>query len=111
MVAVTTEAMNSKVAIVAFFILVSVVTFGSVKYGDNDWKNGLKYSRLYAACLRHLLDWFNGENFDKESGLNHLDHAMCNLAFLKYYQTRECEGIENGAIATVEYVVEKFRND
>ena len=64
-----------------------VLVFGALKYGVNNWrkKEGFKYSRCYNALLRHMFAWWNGEDNDKETGINHLSHAMCNLIFLMYH--------------------------
>lgn len=62
-----------------------VLGFGAKKYTPDGWKKGIEYRRLYAATLRHVLAWGDGEDFDPESGENHLAHAMCNLAFLLYF--------------------------
>ena len=66
--------------------LAKVLGFGAVKYGDDNWKNGIEYYRIYGAILRHLLAWRKGELFDDESGLPHLYHALCELMFLTYYE-------------------------
>ena len=60
------------------------LTYGSVKYSAGNWAtgDGFNYSRLYGALQRHLTSWANGTDNDPESGLNHLDHASCMLAFL-----------------------------
>jgi hypothetical protein len=58
------------------------LTHGATKYGDYNWAKGMKWSRLYAAALRHLIAWWRGENKDPESGLSHLAHAACCLIFL-----------------------------
>lgn len=60
-----------------------VRTYGVEKYGDSDsWKR-VAPDRYKAALLRHLMDFLDDENsVDKESGLPHLEHAACNIAFL-----------------------------
>ena len=65
--------------------LAAILTFGSKKYDDNNWMEGLSFREVYAAMLRHLLAYRRGEYIDHESGHPHLDHAFCNLAFLIYY--------------------------
>ena len=65
--------------------IADILTFGAKKYADNNWKKGIKFSRVYGALQRHLLAWYGGEEFDHESGLPHLWHAACNLMFLTYY--------------------------
>lgn len=62
-----------------------VLTFGASKYGDRNWEAGIFYSRVYAACLRHLFAWWSKESRDKETNLNHLAHAICCLMFLLQY--------------------------
>lgn len=65
--------------------LAEVLAYGAKKYGDNNWRKGLAWSRVYAALQRHLIDFWSGENLDSESSLPHLYHAACNLAFLIEY--------------------------
>jgi len=63
-----------------------VLTFGASKYGDRNWEAGISFSRVYAACLRHLFSWWSRESRDKETNLNHLAHAICCLMFLLQYE-------------------------
>ena len=58
-----------------------VLTFGAKKYESHNWRKGISRSRLMAACLRHLLAYNNGEDYDPETGLLHLYHASCCLMF------------------------------
>ena len=60
-----------------------VLTFGAKKYGDHNWRKGMKASRLFNAMQRHLLAWNDGQDNDDESGLCHLDHAACCLMMLR----------------------------
>lgn len=60
----------------------NVLTFGAKKYSANDWRGGFDYSRLIGAALRHILAFNDGEDFDSESGLSHIDHAQACLHFL-----------------------------
>ena len=63
-----------------------ILKHGAKKYGLNNWKKpDFKASRCYNATLRHLFSFWGGENIDKESGLSHIDHAICNLLFIKYH--------------------------
>lgn len=67
-----------------------VLEFGASKYGDNNWRKGLKWGRVYAALQRHLADFWDGNDLDSESGLPHLYHAACNIAFLiEFYEKRK----------------------
>lgn len=59
-----------------------VLTFGANKYAAHNWRGGLDYSRLIGAAYRHLSAFNDGEDLDPESGLSHVDHALCCLMFL-----------------------------
>ena len=59
----------------------AVLLFGARKYARHNWRNGIKISRLIAASLRHIMAFNDGEDFDSETGLSHLAHAMCCLMF------------------------------
>lgn len=45
-------------------------------YGVNNWRGGMKWTRLYGATQRHLQAWLDGDDLDEESGLPHLWHAL-----------------------------------
>ncbi len=64
--------------------IAKIFTFGAKKYNDYNYKNGegLDWNRPYAACLRHLNAWNEGEDNDKESGQSHLYHAGCCIMML-----------------------------
>lgn len=64
--------------------LAKVLTYGANKYRDNGWKD-VEPSRYIAALFRHLNSHRSGEEVDEESGLNHLSHALTNVAFLLYF--------------------------
>lgn len=65
-----------------------VLGFGAKKYADRNWEKGLDWSRPYGAALRHLVAWQKGEDTDPESGLPHLEHALCCVTFLVTYARR-----------------------
>lgn len=65
-----------------------VLTFGAAKYDAHNWARGAEYSRYYSACQRHLWAWWGGEDRDPETGLSHLAHAVCCVAFLMAYEER-----------------------
>lgn len=63
--------------------LAEVLTFGADKYTDDGWRTVPNAEKRYTAALgRHLNAAKRGETFDPESNLTHLQHALCNLAFL-----------------------------
>lgn len=63
-----------------------VLAFGATKYGTHNWRKGMDFSRLVDAALRHIYAFADGEDKDKETGLSHLAHARCCLAFLLEYE-------------------------
>lgn len=63
-----------------------VLALGRNKYDAYNWKNGMSWSRLYGAILRHLFAWMEREDKDPESGLSHLAHCACNILFLIVYE-------------------------
>lgn len=56
--------------------------------GDRNWELGMDWGRLVGAALRHVFAFVRGEDIDPESGLPHIDHALCCIAFLSAYQKR-----------------------
>jgi hypothetical protein len=64
--------------------LVEVLEMGAIKYGDYNWTLGLPTTDIYESLMRHVIAWKSGEDKDAESGLDHIDHAICNLYFMKW---------------------------
>lgn len=62
-----------------------VMGYGAKKYAAHNWRGGIVYSRLVAACLRHITAFNDGEDLDPETGLSHLYHASCCLMFLSEF--------------------------
>ena len=58
-------------------------TYGAAKYGaDENWRQ-VELERYRDALLRHLCEYLrNPASTDEESGLQHLEHMACNIAFL-----------------------------
>lgn len=83
----------------AFRAIVGVLGFGAKKYAPRNWERGMAWSRLYAATLRHLTAWWDGEERDPETGLLHLAHAACCVCFLLAYSQRRgtqmCSGTDD----------------
>ena len=58
--------------------------YGNAKYpdgGPDNWKQ-VEPQRYKDALYRHWLAYLDGELVDMESGLPHLWHLACNVAFL-----------------------------
>jgi hypothetical protein len=70
-----------------------VFMHGALKYAPWNWAKGGKWSTAFDCLLRHLFKWwFCREECDRESGLHHLDHAMCNLLILIHYRDTYRDG-------------------
>lgn len=60
-----------------------VLMHGAAKYDRHNWTKVPDAEHRYAAALlRHVLAWQRGEILDPETGLHHLAHAACSIAFL-----------------------------
>jgi len=61
------------IPIPALLELCKVFHFGGTKYDDNNWRNGMKYSRVYRPMMSHFNKWLaSTSSYDKESGTHHL---------------------------------------
>lgn len=65
-----------------------VLRFGAQKYEPRNWEGGMKWSRCFAALMRHMWAYWRGEDKDPETGFLHLAHAACCVMFLLAYQLR-----------------------
>lgn len=67
-----------------------VFTFGANKYSDHNWKGftSEQQEEIKGSLLRHIYAYLEGEENDPESGLSHLAHAGCNLAFMIYFKNK-----------------------
>ena len=71
--------------------IAKVLAFGRDKYGAYNWKEGISYSRLIAAAMRHLGQFNNGVDLDEEAQTLHTANAACNLLFLIWMQKNRPE--------------------
>ena len=62
-----------------------VLTKGSEKYAERNWEFGMRWSKVIASMKRHIQAFESGEDYDKETGLLHAAHIMCNAGFLTEY--------------------------
>jgi 5'(3')-deoxyribonucleotidase len=62
-----------------------VLTKGSEKYAERNWEFGMRWSKVIASMKRHIQAFESGEDYDKETGLLHTAHIMCNAGFLTEY--------------------------
>lgn len=62
---------------------------GAEKYADNQWRKSYEWSKSYAALQRHATQFWGGEDFDEETGSNHMAavawHALALLTFFEEF--------------------------
>lgn len=57
---------------------------GALKYGRHNYRiSGVRASVYYDALGRHLMDWWEGMDVDKDSGLSHIIKAIATLTVLR----------------------------
>lgn len=57
---------------------------GACKYGRHNYRAaGVRSSVYYDATLGHLMDWWEGQDIDVESGLSHVTKALSSLVVLR----------------------------
>lgn len=72
------------IPIEALELMSETLEYGISKYNKRNYEKGIQYTRLADAALRHLYQWLQKADLDEESGLNHVGHALSNLAMLAY---------------------------
>lgn len=66
------------------------MTEGALKYGRHNYRAiGVRASVYYDATQRHLTDWWEGQDLDPESGLNHITKAISSLTVLRDAMIRD----------------------
>lgn len=70
--------------------------YGLNKYGDAESWRSVEVTRYRDALFRHLLLYLESpEGVDDESGLPHLWHVACNVAFLCDLEKEQLNGSNN----------------
>lgn len=73
----------SKLPVVAVIHGAHAFMDGARKYGPYNWRAKKVIASIYIdAAMRHLMDWFEGEETAKDSGVHHLGHAIACCAIL-----------------------------
>lgn len=76
--------------------IIRVLMMGSEKYDDDNWKYVKECKRrYYAAAMRHLTEWFDGDAIDSESGESHLAHAGACIIFLIWHEMNQTKEFLN----------------
>lgn len=75
---------------------------GAKKYGDRNMEKGYPWSKTYAACQRHLTQFWNGENIDAETGSLHLIAAAWHCFTMAWFLRHGAGRDDRPATATKE---------
>lgn len=59
---------------------------GAEKYDDHNWRKGYEWSKNYAAAMRHLTAFWNGEDVDPETGTPHVIAAAWHCFALEEFR-------------------------
>jgi hypothetical protein len=74
---------------------------GAEKYDDNQWRKGYEWSKSFAALIRHANQFWGGEDYDEETGSNHMAavawHALTLLTFFEEHPDFDDRYVSNGA--------------
>lgn len=71
--------------------MIRVLEYGCIKYAPFNWQKPMDKMEILESIQRHLAALFDGEVFDKESGISHIGHIQCNAMFYNYHKSRENE--------------------
>ena len=74
--------------------IAEVYAFGAQKYADHNWRKGYEWGKSYAALMRHMTAFWEGETNDPESGLPHLAHAGFHVLTMLTWLSEQGEGGE-----------------
>ena len=70
-------------------VVACVLDYGRRKYYEWSWLDTpIPRYELIGAAMRHINAYNAGINYDNESGLHHLAHAITNLMFIFSYDYR-----------------------
>lgn len=58
---------------------------GASKYDDHNWMRGYEWSKSYAALMRHVTQFWGGEDLDPDTELPHLASVVFHAFALMHY--------------------------
>ena len=57
---------------------------GGCKYGAHNYRDaGVRYKVYFDSTMRHMIDWWEGEDIDSDSGVHHVVKAIAGLMVLR----------------------------
>lgn len=79
------------IPIEAMYAMAEAFTYGAKKYSADNYRQGMKVRRQIAAALRHIYQFLDEGDIDKESGCKHIGSALASLAMAAYTVERKPE--------------------
>lgn len=79
------------IPIEAMYAMGEAFTYGAKKYKADNYRAGLSVRRQVAAALRHIYQFLDEGDIDKESGCKHIGSALASLAMAAYTVERKPE--------------------
>jgi hypothetical protein len=71
------------VPLIALAAMGDVMTFGAGKHGEYNYlESDITASVFMNGMMRHIMDWWNREDFAEDSDLHHLAHMMSGAAIV-----------------------------
>ena len=57
---------------------------GANKYGPYNWRDvEIQFSDYFDSTMRHMNEWYEGEDIDPDSGVSHISKAITGLIVLR----------------------------
>lgn len=73
------------IPVVPMDLLAELYSNGAAKYAAHNWRRGYAWSLSYAAAMRHLTRFWNGEDIDPEMALPHVTAAAFHVFALAQF--------------------------
>lgn len=79
------EERFSLVPVYPLTLLSRLYAFGAKKYAAHNWRKGYEWSKSYDSVIRHLTQFWEGEDIDPETGIPHVICAAFHCFVLAQY--------------------------
>lgn len=101
----------SSIPPIALFALGAAMQDGVIKYEKYNWRDaGATVSIFFDAMARHLLAWYAGEDYAKDSKIHHLAHLMAGCAIMldSTFHQKLNDDRKAGNLNSVENIIDEF---
>lgn len=91
--------------------IAEIYTHGALKYGEENWRKGMKWKRCIGSLKRHTKAFTIGQDIDPESKCYHLGQIIWNAMTLLWYQLEQVDGDNRVKTYTNEEFMIKCKDD